>query len=271
MGATDFLVIEWESVCLQECVFQDEEYCEDDGANVQLLVLSATDVKQHPTDESHQYTVRDGVGERHESYADKAWNGCDILAEIHLANVVHHHYAYKDKGWSRSLCRNREEERCKEKGKKEADGCDESCKSAASTYIYARSALHVCGDSRSTEDSTECGSDGISHESVLEVRDITFLVHHSGTVADTDEGADSVEHIDEEECQYADYHIHAEHVVPFKLAEDRLDAWWHIHYGREMSHSERYACYGGDKDSDKESTSDIAHQQHSAKQYAEAS
>lgn len=107
---------------LQECVFQHEEDGENDGTDVERLIVATEKVEKHPCDKSHEDAVGDGICERHEGDAHEAWDGCEIVAEIDFANVVHHHHSHEYESWSCGLARNGEEQRREEQGKDETYG-----------------------------------------------------------------------------------------------------------------------------------------------------
>ena len=69
---------------------------------------------QHIGDDAHQNTVGNAISKRHQHNAYKAGNAGDVVGEVYLANVVHHHHTDQYQGGCRGLTGNGQEERRKE-------------------------------------------------------------------------------------------------------------------------------------------------------------
>ena len=209
-------------------------------------------MNQHVGDDTHEDAVGDAVGQGHHDDADEAGNAGDVVGEVHLAHLVHHHHADQNQSRSGSLGGNGEEEGGEEQSHSEAERSGDAGETRTAADVDAGSALDIGGHGGGAEHGAYGGADGISHEGLAQTPHIALLVDHAGAVGNAQEGADGVEHVDEEECEHADGHIHSEHVVPLKLPEDGLDGRRHGDNAVEVGDAQGDAHNGGDENADEQ-------------------
>ena len=107
---------------IQEHVLQDEERGQDAHAGVQLAPAACREADQHVGDKAQQDAVGDAVGHRHEDDADERGDGIDILLDVQLLDVEHHHEAYQHQRRGCSFGRDGHEDGGEEERHQEADG-----------------------------------------------------------------------------------------------------------------------------------------------------
>ena len=251
-------------------VSEHEERCQNVHGGAQFLPVARAHLHQDIRNVGQHDTVADAVCERHEGDTYEARDGIAEVVELDVVYACHHDGTHQHQCGSRGLSRDGQEQRGQEQGQQEADGGGECSQSAASSSVYARSTLHIGGHRAGAQHGAYGGADGVSHECLLQARDVPLLVHHAGTARDTDEGAYRVEHVNEEEGEDTDDHVEREDIRPLELQQDGRHAGWGVHHAVQRRDAQGNADDGGDDDTNEQCTRDIAHHQHGREDDAEA-
>ena len=186
---------------LKENIFEDKENRKDIHNGRDLLPFLASEVDYNIRDYAERDTFRDAVEEGHCDDAEICGNRCCVIVfgELQVCDVAEHEEANDDESGSCCKRGDRCEDGCEQGGNEEKDPCCERGKTCSAACRNAGSGFNEsCGGGR-TESGT-CGScNSVCHQSGLDSFQFAVLIKHICFCADTDERAERIEKVNEEE------------------------------------------------------------------------
>lgn len=189
--------MEADSVCQRSQTQCKQEECNPHNRS-DVLCLLGDDLEENPSDHSEHDSVCDGIGERHHDDGhETAGRVGNVGVEVHVFNRGQHQKTNVYQRRSGSESRNRQEDWREEQGNQEqhaGNHCGETGSSAGSNTCGG---LYVTGYGRSTEASTQDGTECIGEQSTFRARQVSVLVQQAALGSYADQGSNGIEQVNE--------------------------------------------------------------------------
>ena len=171
--------------------------------------LAGNDLEDNPGDDTKHDTVRDRVRKGHGDDGEEAADGIgDIAVEVHLGDVFDHQQSDKYQRGSCREGRNCQENRIEGQRQEEQDGGSHRRQTGFAALGNAGGGLNVRGNGRGTEYSAADSTDSIRHQRAADAGQLAVFIQKAALLRHTDEGADGVKEVNEQERKDDDRKIH---------------------------------------------------------------
>ena len=223
-----------------EFVFQDEQNGQHihQGADLLLLGLAGDDIQQGPGDDTDGDALRDAVCSGHCQDGQECGDALSRIVELDLQGRTHHVEANDDQGRSGRKAGDGQEQGAEHHGQQEQHTGGHGGQAGAAALGHAGSALDEGGGGGGAQYGTGAGGDGVGHQRTLDVGQLALLIQHVGLGSNTDQGAQGIKQVNEEEGEH-----HGEEVQDANAGEIGLE---HLTKGLAQSREIEADEAGGD-------------------------
>ena len=196
------------SICrkylLQQDVFQDEQNGQHihQGADLLLLGLAGDDIQQGPGDDTNGDALRDAVCSGHCQDGQERRNALSRIVELDLQGRTHHVEANDDQGRSGRKAGDGQEQGAEHHSQQEQHTGGHGGQAGAAALGHAGSALDEGGGGGGAQHGTGAGGDGVGHQRALDIGQLALLIQHVGLGSNTDQGAQGIKQVNEEEGEH---------------------------------------------------------------------
>ena len=198
----------------QEDIFQNEQDCQHIHQGLDGLALACGNIQQHIADNAQGDALGDGVEQGHGDDGQVCGNGLGqvVQVEADLGDGAHHQEAHHDQSGSGGEAGNGGEDGGEQGGGQEQHAGGQSGQTGAAACGHAGGGLDEGGDGGGAQDRTGGGADGVGHQSGLDAGQAAILVQHIGLGGHTDQGAQGVKEVHEQEAHDDDDEVDHAHI-----------------------------------------------------------
>ena len=244
---------------------QQELETEQDGHHIHgdgdFLVLSAEQVDDHVTDETDDDAIGNAVCQGHENHAKEGRQSFGVIVKRNLCHRGDHHHADDDEDGGSGSSRNGQEQGRKEQCQRHADSRREGSQSRTSAFVHTGSTLQE-GDDGTRSQQTGCRrTDGIGHECLFGTGKLAIL-HHACLGGNTDERADGVKEVHEQQGADGNHHIDAPQVGKVELEENGSNGRRQVEQSVKGGQTHGDTDKGREEDAPQESATHLVHHDH---------